>query len=141
MLAGVEVEEADLPEEENEGDDDDDDDDENPDVMYEANVMKEQRVLDDDDVRVLSSKSKEKSNKQLKVLNPFVCIGEGDDEWQIQRAHRLKRKLKRTMVHELRQKDVMPNERAKMVSEVKTMGEKGNGYTTFAGVYVSVLVC
>ena len=131
MLAEVEVEEAEPLEVKNEGDDDDDDDDENPDVLYEANVMKEQRMLDDDDARVLSSKSKGKNNEQLKVLNPFVCIGEGDDEWQIQRAHRLKRKLKRTMIHELRKKDVMPNERAKMVSEVKIRRDKGNGYDVY----------
>ena len=115
MLAEVEVEEAEPLEAENE----EDNDDENPDVLYEANVMKDQRILDDDDVRVLSSKSKAKSKKQLKVLNPFVSIGEGDDEWQIQGARRLKRKLKRIMIHELRKKDTMPNERAKMVSKVK----------------------
>ena len=117
MLAEAEVEEAEPLEAENEGDDDDND--ENPDVLYEANVMKDQRMLDDDDVKVLGSKSKGKTNTQLKVLNPFVCIGEGDNQWQIQRAHRLKRKLKRTMIHELRKKDVMPNDRAKMVRKVK----------------------
>ena len=124
MVAEVEVEEAEPLERENEGEDDDDDDDENPDVRYEANVVQDQRILDDDDVRVLSSNSKGKSKEQLKVLNPFVFIGEGDDKWQKQRAHRLKRKLKRIMIHELGKKDAMPDERTKMVS-------KGNGYEVY----------
>lgn len=124
MLAELEVEEAELVEAENEEDDADDGD--NPDVLYEANVMTDQRILDDDDVRAFSSKSMRKSN-ELKVLNPFVCTGKDDDEWQMQRAHRLKRKLKRTMIRELRKKDVMSNERAKMVSKVRIMVDKRNG--------------
>lgn len=84
MLAELQVEEAELVEAENEEDDADDGD--NPDVLYEANVMTDQRILDDDDVRAFSSKSMRKSN-ELKVLNPFVCTGKDDDEWQIQRAH------------------------------------------------------
>ena len=130
MLAEVEVEEAKPFVAENEEEDADDDDDENPDVLYEANVMTDQRILDDDDVRVLSSKPIKKSN-ELRVLNPFVCTGKDDDEWHIQRAHRLKRKLKRTMIRELRKNDVMPNERAKMVSKVRIMVEKGNGINIY----------
>ena len=122
MLAEAEVEEA----EPLEAEDEEEDDDENPYVLYEANVMTDQRVLDDDDVRAFSSKSMRKSN-ELKVLNPFVCTGKDDDECQIQRAHRLKRKLKRTMIRELRKKDVMSNERAKMVSKVRIMVDKRNG--------------
>ena len=122
MLAEVEVEEAEPLEAENE------DDDDNPDVLYEANVMQDQRILDDDDVRVFSSKSGEKNVAQLKVVNPYVFSGEGDDEWQIQRAHRLQWKLKRIMNKELSKKDVMSDERAKMVSCLMIMGYKGNNY-------------
>lgn len=101
------------------------DDNENPDVLYEANVIQDQRILDDDDVRVFSSKSVRKK-KKMKVVSPFVSSGEGDDEWQIQRAYRLKRKLKRIMTQELSKKDVMPDDKAKMVSNVMTMAERGN---------------
>jgi len=122
MLAEAEVEEAEPLEAENE------DDDDYPDVLYEANVMQDQRILDDDDVRVFSSTSVGKNVAQLKVVNPYVFSGEGDDEWQIQRAHRLKWKLKRIMNKELSKKDVMSDERAKMVSSLMIMGYKGNNY-------------
>ncbi|XP_068677009.1 NFX1-type zinc finger-containing protein 1-like [Montipora foliosa] len=112
MLTEAEVEEAEPLEAENE------DNDDNPHVLYEANVMQDQRTLDDDDIRVFSSKSVGKSMEQLKVVNPFVFIGEGDDEWQIQRAHRLKRKLKRIVNEELSKKDFMSDEEAKMVTNV-----------------------
>jgi len=114
MLAEEEVE-AEPLEAENE------DDDDNPDVLYEANVMQDQRILDDDDVRVFSLRSGGKNVEQLKVVNPHVFSGEGDHEWQIQRAHRLKWKLKRIMNKELSKKDVMSVERAKMVSSIMTM--------------------
>lgn len=50
MLVEVEVEEVELLEVEYE------DNDDNLDVMYEVNVMQDQRILDDDDVRVFSLK-------------------------------------------------------------------------------------
>lgn len=111
MLGEAEVEEADPLEEENE----DENEDDNPDVLYEANVMQDQRILDDDDVRVFSSRSVGNNVEQLKVVHPEVFSGEEDGEWQIQRAHRLKWKLKRIMNKELSKKDVMSDERAKMV--------------------------
>ena len=55
MLAEAELEEIEPLEAEDE--EEDDDDDENPDVLYEANVMQDQRILDDDDVKVFGSKS------------------------------------------------------------------------------------
>ena len=119
MLTEAEVEEAEPLEAENE------DNDDNPHVLYEANVMQDQRTLDDDDVRVFSSKSVGKNVEQLKVVNPFVFIGEGDDEWQIQRAHRLKGKLKRIVNKELSKKDFMSDEEAKMVSSIMIMEYKG----------------
>ena len=122
MLAEAEAEEAEPLEAESE------DDDDYPDVLYEANVMQDQRMLDDDDVRVFSSKSVRKTVEQLKVVNPYVFSGEGDEEWQIQRAHRLKWKLKRIMNKELSKKDVMSDEKAKMVSSIIIMGYKGNNY-------------
>ena len=114
MLAEAEVDQA----EPLEAEDEEDYDDENPDVLYEANVIQDQRILDDDDVRVFSSKSVGKNVEQLKVVNPYVFGGEGDGEWQIQRAHRLKWKLKRIMNKELGKNDVMSNERAKMVRSI-----------------------
>ena len=110
MLAEAEVEVEPL-----ETEDEEEDDDENPDVLYEANVMQDQRILDDDDVKVFGSKSVGKKVEQLKVVNPYVFIGQGDEEWQIQRAHRLKRKLKRVVNKELSKKDVMTDEKAAMV--------------------------
>lgn len=50
MLVEVEVEEVELFEVENEDNDDD------LDVMYEVNVMQDQRILDDDEVRVFNLK-------------------------------------------------------------------------------------
>ncbi|KAL9983501.1 hypothetical protein ACROYT_G005684 [Oculina patagonica] len=93
------------------------DDNENPDVLYEANVIQDQRILDDDDGKVLGSKSVKKK-KKMKVVSPFVLSGEGDDEWQIQKADRLKWKLKRIMTQELSKTDVMQDDKAKMVTNV-----------------------
>ena len=113
------------------------DDDEDPDVLYEANVMQDQRILDDDDVRVFSSRSGGKNVEQLKVVTPYVFSGEGDDKWQIPRAHRLK--WKRIMNNELSKKDVMSDERAKMVSSV-IMGYKGKNYEKHLLAYWCMLI-
>lgn len=91
-------------------------------MLYEANAIQDQRILDDDDVRVFSSRPV----GEMKVVNPFVFIGEDDDQWQIQNARRLKRKLKRIMTQELSKKDVMSDDEAKRVSKVMTMAVKGN---------------
>ena len=104
--AEVEIEEADKEEGA--------DDNENPDVLYEANVMQDQRILDDDDVIVYSSNAMERS-EELEVVKPFVF---NEDGWQIQNAHRLRKKFKRIMILELSKKDVMPDERAETVSKV-----------------------
>jgi len=124
MLGEAEVEEANPLEGENE----DENEDENPDVLYEANVMLDQRILDDDDVRVFSSRSVGKNVEQLKVVHPEVFSGEGDEEWKIQRAHGLKWKLKRIMNKELSKKDVMSDERAKMVGSTLIKGYEANNY-------------
>ncbi|KAJ7333532.1 NFX1-type zinc finger-containing protein 1 [Desmophyllum pertusum] len=104
--AEVEIEEADKEEGA--------DDNENPDVLYEANVMQDQRILDDDDVIVYSSNAMERS-EELEVVKPFVF---NEDGWQIQNAHRLRKKFKRIMILELSKKDVMPDERAETVTNV-----------------------
>ena len=126
MLAEAELEEIEPLEAEDE--EEDDDDDENPDVLYEANVMQDQRILDDDDVKVFGSKSVRKNVEQLKVVNPYVFIEEGYEEWQIQRAHRLKRRLKRAVNKELGNKDFMTDEKAAMVSSIMIMGYKENNF-------------
>lgn len=90
---------------------------ENPDVLYEANVMQDQRILDDDDVIVYKSKSAGKG-EELTVANAFVSKGKGESEWKVQKAYRLKRKLEKIMRQELNKTEVMPNERAETVSKV-----------------------
>lgn len=84
--------------------------------MYEANVMENQRLLDDDD-EGYQSKPTGKPQDLLQVVNPFIDHGEErGDEWQIQNAYRLIRKLKKIMHFELSKDDIMPKERAEMVS-------------------------
>ena len=87
-------------------------------MLYEADVMQGQRVLDADDVRVFGgAKSVVAKGGRLKVVDPFAFGGEIDaGGWQIQNADRLKKRLKRTIIQELSRKDVMPDDRAKMVS-------------------------
>ena len=48
-------------------------------------------------------------------MDPFAFAGRSEDGWQVQNADRLKKRLKRTIIQELSKKDVMPDERAKMV--------------------------
>ena len=89
-------------------------------MLYEADVMQGQRVLDNDDVRVFGgAKSIVAKGGRLKVVNPFAFGGEIDaDGFQIPKAavDRLKKRLKRTIIQELSSKDVMPDDRARMVS-------------------------
>ena len=97
------------------GEGEEEDDTEDPDVLYEADVMQDQRLLDNDDVRVFDTKSVGLKGAKLKVVDPFAFARGSDDGWQVQNADRLKKRLKRTMIQELSKKDVMPDERAKMV--------------------------
>ena len=99
-----------------EGGEGEEDDTEDPDVLYEADVMQDQRLLDNDDVRVFGTKSAGLKGARLKVVDPFAFAGRSEDGWQVQNADRLKNRLKRTIIQELSKKDVMPDERAKMVS-------------------------
>jgi len=98
------------------GEGEEEDDTEDPDVLYEADVMQDQRLLDNDDVRVFGTKSASLKGARLKVVDPFAFAGGSKDGWQVQNADRLKKRLKRTIIQELSKKDVMPDERAKMVS-------------------------
>lgn len=107
--AGAEGEEAEEEEEE----------DENSDVLYEADVMQDQRILDVDDVRVFGSKALPGKGGKLRIVNPFAFSGVTEDGFQFQKPERLKKKLKRIMVFELSRKDVMPDERANAVSNKK----------------------
>ena len=100
--------------EQDDGEDEENEDD--GDVLYEANVMENQRLLDDED-EGYQSKPTGKPQDLLQVVNPFVDHGEErGDEWQIQNAYRLIRKLKKIMHSELSKDDIMPKERAEMVS-------------------------
>ena len=97
------------------GEGEEEDDTEDPDVLYEADVMQDQRLLDNDEVRVFDLKSTGLKGARLKVVDPFAFAGVSDDGWQVQNVDRLKKRLKRTIIQELSKKDVMPAERAKMV--------------------------
>ena len=108
-----------------EGDEGEEEDDtEDPDVLYEADVMQEQRLLDSDDVRVFGTKSAGLKGARLKIVDPFACAGGSDDGWQVQNVDRLKKRLKRTIIQELSKKDVMPDERAKMVRWIQKKKER-----------------
>ena len=87
-------------------------------MLYEADAMQDQRVLDTDDVRVFIAKSVMVKGRRLKVVDPFPSGGEIDaDGWQVMNADKLKKRLKRTIIQELSRKDVMPDERARTVSQ------------------------
>ena len=101
------VEVAEAEEEEKDGN-------ENLDVLYEANVMQDQRILDDDDVIVYKSKSAEKADK-LTAASALVSNEKGESEWKVQKASRLKRRLEKIMRQELSKTEAMPGERAKTV--------------------------
>ena len=85
-------------------------------MLYEADVMQDQRILDVDDIKVFGSKAVPVKGGRLRIVNPFVFSGANEDGFQFQKPDRLKKKLKRMMVFELSKKDVMPDERAKAVS-------------------------
>ena len=83
-------------------------------MLYEADVMQGQRVLDIDDIRVYGSKVMPGSGN-LKVADPFAFTKGAEGGWQIQNPEKIKKKLKRTMVLELSRKDVMQAATAKAV--------------------------
>ena len=107
--AEAEEEEADEDEEEEQ--------DENRDVLYEADAMQDQRILEVDDVKVFGSKAVPGKGGRLRIVNLFAFSGVDEEGFQIQKLGRLKKKLKRMMVFELSRKDVMPDERANAVSK------------------------
>ena len=98
--------------------------DENPDVLYEADVMQDQTILDIDDVKVFGSKAVPGKGGKLRIVNPFDFKGVTEDGFQIQKAKRLAKKLKRIMVFELSRKDVMSDERANAVRKRMMLLEK-----------------
>lgn len=80
--------------------------------------MQDQRFLDTDDVRVFNAKSVMGKGRRLKVVDPFPSGGEIDaDGWQVMNADKLKKRLKRTIIQELSRKDVMQDDRARLVSQ------------------------
>lgn len=81
-------------------------------MLYEANVMQDQRILDDDDVIVYQTTS---AGKDEELTSAIVSNGKGGSEWKVQDAYRLKRKLEKIMRQELSKKEVMADERAKTV--------------------------
>ena len=87
---------------------------ENPDVLYEANVMQNQRNLDDDDVIVYKSKTAGKA-EEMSVASVIVSNEKGASEWKVQKPYRLKWKLEKIMRQELNKTEVMLDERAATV--------------------------
>lgn len=124
-------EEAKAQKEEAVGEKEDEDINENPDVLFEADFMRDQRILDDDDddddEDACSSKPAGKS-EELKVVDPSslkaTFSGESENGWQIQNTYRQRKKLERIMIRELSKIDVMPDARAKLVGNVIIMGGK-----------------
>ena len=114
--------EAEAEVEEEEAKEEDDDNNQKPDVRYEADVIQDQRILDDDDsdddVDEHSSKPGGKK-EELEALELSAVNKETEDRWKIQNARRLRRKLQRIKIREVSKKDVMPDERANMVSNWK----------------------
>ena len=105
--------------------DEEEEQDENRDVLYEADAMQDQRILEVDDVKVFGSKAVPGKGGRLRIVNPFAFCGVTEDGFQIQKPDRLKKKLKRIMVFELSRKDVMTDERAKAVSKrMISLGKK-----------------
>ena len=86
-------------------------------MLYEADVMQDQRILDIDDVRVFGSKGVPGKGGKLRIVNPFAFSAVTEDGFQFQNPDRLKKKIKRIMVFELSRKDVMSDERANAVSK------------------------
>ena len=84
-------------------------------MLYEANVMQDQRILDDDDVIVYKSKSAAGKAEELPDASALVSSEKGESEWKVQKASRLKRKLEKIMRQELSKTEVMPGERARTV--------------------------
>ena len=86
-------------------------------MLYEAAALQDQRVLEIDEVRILSKMPGMVKRGRLKVVDPFSFHGGVDaDGWQVQNADKLKKKLKRTIIQELSRKDVMPDDRVAAVS-------------------------
>ena len=86
-------------------------------MLYEAAALQDQRVLEIDEVRILSKMPGMVKGGRLKVVDPFSFHGGVDaDGWQVQNADKLKKKLKRTIIQELSRKDVMPDDRVAAVS-------------------------
>ena len=112
--------EAEAEVEEEEAEEKDDDNNQNPDVRYEADVIQDQRILVDDDdydnVDERHSSKLARKKEELYVVDPSVVSRESEDGWKIQNAYRLRRKIKRIIKREVSKKDVMPDERAKLVS-------------------------
>ena len=86
-------------------------------MLYEAAALHDQRVLEIDEVRILSKTPGMVKGGRLKVVDPFSFHrGVDADGWQVQNADKLKKKLKRTIIQELSRKDVMPDDRVAAVS-------------------------
>ena len=92
-------------------------------MRYEADVIQDQRILDDDDgdddVDDGHSSKPARKKEELQVVDPSAVNRESEDGWKIQNAYRLRKKIKKITIREVSKKDVMPDERAKMVSNLK----------------------
>lgn len=86
-------------------------------MLYEAAAIQDARVLDIDEARVFGGKSFKTKKGRIKVVN--IDIGGGVDAEGFQLAadpKQLKKKIRRTIIQELSNKDVMSDDRVKTVS-------------------------
>ena len=88
-----------------------------PDVRFEAIVMQDQRILDDDlDVVRFGDK---RSETETKMNSPNTTGASGCSRgggWQFQNPSRIKQRIKQRIQRELNSEDVMSDEEANQVS-------------------------
>ena len=89
-------------------------------MRYEADVIQDQRILDDDDsdddVDDGYNSKPSRKKEEMDVGDPSAFRSENEDRWKIQNFYRLRKKIKRITIREVSKNDFMPDERAKMVS-------------------------
>ncbi|XP_068745964.1 NFX1-type zinc finger-containing protein 1-like [Montipora capricornis] len=97
---------------------------EEADVLYEAAVMQDMRILDNDDVRVIRAEPFAALKGRLKVVHIDLSGSVDPDGFQLNNPKRLRRKLKSTIIQELSKKDVMPDSRVRMIRNVWSLNIK-----------------
>lgn len=87
-----------------------------PDVLYEAAAIQDSRILDIDDARVFGGKSLKAKKGRIKVVHIDISGVDAEGFKLAIDPKQLKKKIRRTIIQELSNKDVMSDDRAKTVS-------------------------